>query len=101
VPLESIVPVCLLPERLYNIEEAVVPLLMQALPEAKRTLLLRSLKTLRRQEEWELLWRQAHTGGQLLFQLGVAVVQKFLQQVLEQKQRERRSEKVNDGRKTS
>jgi uncharacterized protein len=84
LPPESIVPVCLLPERLYNVEEALVPLLMQVLPEAKRVLLLRSLKTLRQQEAWELLGRQAHTAGQLLLQLGGEVVKKSLQHVLTQ-----------------
>ena len=36
LPPELMVPVCLLPERLYNVEEALVPLLVQALPDAKR-----------------------------------------------------------------
>ena len=44
LPTDLIVPVCLLPERLYNVEEALVPLLVQVLPDAKRTLLLRSLR---------------------------------------------------------
>ena len=66
LPMEAIVPVCVLPERLYNVEEALVPLLVQALPEAKRALLLRSLKTLRQQEEWELLGQQAQATGRFL-----------------------------------
>jgi uncharacterized protein len=81
---ELLVPVCLLPERLYNVEEALVPLLTQVLPEAKRVLLLRSLKTLRQQEEWELLGRQARATGQLLLQLGGEVAKKSLQRVLAQ-----------------
>jgi predicted GTPase len=87
LPREAIVPVCLLPERLYNIEEALVPFLIQALPEAKRALLLRSLKTLRDQEEWELLGRQAFTTGRLLLQLGAEVVTKSLEQMLAQGKR--------------
>src|SRR5215475_10167264 len=79
LPPELIVPVCLLPERLYNVEEALVPLLVQVLPDAKRTLLLRSLKTLRQQEEWELLGRQARATGRWLLQLSGEVVQKALQ----------------------
>ena len=75
LPQELIVPVCLLPERLYNVEEALVPLLIQVLPDAKRTLLLRSLKTLRQQEAWELLGRQARTAGRLLWQLSGEVLQ--------------------------
>ena len=82
LPLELLVPVCLLPERLYNVEEALVPLLVQVLPDAKRTLLLRSLKTLRQQEEWELLGRQARATGQWLLQLSGEVLHKALQGVL-------------------
>ena len=84
LPLELLVPVCLLPERLYNVEEALVPLLVQVLPDAKRTLLLRSLKTLRQQEAWELLGRQARTAGQLLWQLSGEVLKKALERVLTQ-----------------
>jgi uncharacterized protein len=84
LPQELIVPVCLLPERLYNVEEALVPLLIQVLPDAKRTLLLRSLKTLRQQEAWELLGRQARTAGRLLWQLSGEVLKKALERVLTQ-----------------
>lgn len=87
LPAELIVPVCLLPERLYNVEEALVPLLIQVLPDAKRVLLLRSLKTLRQQEEWELLGRQARATGQLLFQLSGGIAKKSLEQVLAQGRR--------------
>ena len=81
---ELIVPVCLLPERLYNVEEALVPLLIQVLPDAKRVLLLRSLKTLRQQEEWELLGRQARATGRLLLQLSGEVAKKALEHMLAQ-----------------
>ena len=84
LPPELIVPVCLLPERLYNVEEALVPLLIQVLPDAKRALLLRSLKTLRQQEAWELLGRQARATGQLLWQLSGEVLKKALERVLTQ-----------------
>jgi hypothetical protein len=76
---ELIVPVCLLPERLYNVEEVLAPLLVQVLPEAKRTLLLRSLKTLHEQEQWELLWRQARTAGRFLLEIGGEVLKKTVE----------------------
>ena len=78
-------PVCLLPERLYNVEEALAPLLIQALPDAKRALLLRSLKTLREQEQWELLWRQAKATGRFLLEVSGEVVRKSVQRVLKEK----------------
>lgn len=87
LPPELIVPVCLLPERLYNVEEALVPLLIHVLPDAKRVLLLRSLKMLRQQEEWELLGRQARATGQLLLQLSSEMVKKSLERVLAQGRR--------------
>jgi predicted GTPase len=78
---ELVVPVCLQPERLYNVEEALVPLLVQALPETKRVQLLRSLKTLRQQEQWELLGRQARAAGRFLLKIGGEVGKKLLQRV--------------------
>jgi predicted GTPase len=82
LPTDLIVPACLLPERLYNIEEALIPLLVQILPDAKRVLLLRRLKTLRQEEEWTLLGRQARATGRLLWQLSGEVLKKSLEQVL-------------------
>ena len=73
---ELVVPVCLLPERVYNVDEALVPLLVEVLPDAKRTLLLRSLKTLREQEQWSLLGRQARATGRFLWQLSGTVLKK-------------------------
>ena len=82
---ELVLPVCLLPERLYNVEEVLVPLLVETLPEAKRTLLLRSLKTLRQQEQWELLGRQARAAGRFLLQVGGEVLKKSVERVLTEK----------------
>lgn len=79
---EVIVPVCLRPDRVYNVEETLVPLLVGALPEGKRTLLLRTLKTLRDREQWELLGRQARAAGRFLLAIGREVVRKSLEQVL-------------------
>jgi hypothetical protein len=52
------------------------------LPDAKRVLLLLSLKTLRQQEEWTLLGRQARATGRLLLQLSGEVLKKSLEDVL-------------------
>jgi predicted GTPase len=82
---QFVVPVCLLPERRYNVEEALAPLLLQMLPEAKRVLLLRSLKTLREQEQWELLWRQAKATGRFLLEVGGEVVRKSIERVLKER----------------
>jgi len=81
LPRECIVPVCLLPERLYNVDEALVPLLIEVLPDAKRTLLVRSLKNLRDQEQWEILGRQARATGRFLLQFGGEVLRKTIERV--------------------
>jgi uncharacterized protein len=82
IDTELIVPVCLLPDRVYNVDEALVPLLVEILPDAKRTLLLRSLKTLREKEQWMLLGRQARATGRFLWQLGGQVLKKSMGRVL-------------------
>jgi predicted GTPase len=81
---ELVVPVCLLPERLYNVEEALMPLFVQVLPDAKRVVLLRSLKILHDQERWELLGRQARATGRFLLQIGGEVLRKSLERVLKE-----------------
>ncbi len=79
---EYIAPVCLLPERLYNVEEVLAPLLSTLLPEAKRVLLLRNLKTIREQEQWELLWRQAWAAGRFVLAIGGGVLKKSVEKIL-------------------
>jgi predicted GTPase len=81
---ENIVPVCPLPERMYNVEEALMPLLLALVPEAKRTLLIRSLKTLREREQWEILGRQSRATGRFLMQFGAEVLKKTVERVLEE-----------------
>lgn len=82
LPAEGIVPVCLLPTRIYNVEEALMPLLLALVPEAKRTLLIRSLKTLREHEQWEILGRQSRATGRFLVQFGTEVLKKTVARVL-------------------
>jgi len=79
---EVIVPVCLRPDRIYNVEETLVPLLVNMLPEGKCTLLLRTLKTLRDREQWELVGRQARAAGRFLCAFSKEMVKKSLVQVL-------------------
>ncbi len=82
LPVEGIVPVCLLPTRIYNVEEALMPLLLELVPEAKRTLLIRSLKTLREQEQWDILGRQSRATGRFLVQFGTELLKKTVERVL-------------------
>ena len=67
---ESVVPVCLLPERRYNVEDGLLPVMLEALPSANRAKLLRSLQQFRDEEYWQLLWKQAANSGRLLAKAG-------------------------------
>ena len=75
---QQILPLCVHPERLYNIEEALMPALVHSLPDAKRTLLVRSLKTKQEQEQWTILGRQAQTAGLFLLEIGGEILQKVI-----------------------
>ena len=70
LPSSRVIPVCLASDRLYNVEEALVPCLIHLLPEAKRSLFLRGLKALRDREQWDLICRQARAAGRFLWEIG-------------------------------
>ena len=72
----QVVPVCVHPERLYNIEHALIPALVHIVPGAKRTMLVRDLKLLREQEQWTMLGRQARAAGLFLLEVGGEVLSK-------------------------
>ena len=66
VEAEQVIPVCLAPERLYNVEEGLMPALVERLPEAARARALRCLGAAESEERWRLLWRQAIEAGRLV-----------------------------------
>jgi predicted GTPase len=70
MPVERVVPVCLLPERRYNVEDGLLPAMLESLPHANRAKLLRTLKQFRDEEYWQLLWQQAANTGRLLAKAG-------------------------------
>ena len=55
VPLSRIVPVCLRPDAVYNVDEALLPLLVEILPHAERARLLRVLMENRSEQQRESL----------------------------------------------
>jgi uncharacterized protein len=81
VASDAIAPLCLAPGRVYNVNEALLPLLVQQLPEGKRVLLLRSLNTVRAREQWELVWKQARAAGRFLFEISREVVKKSVERI--------------------
>jgi predicted GTPase len=70
LPVERVVPVCLLPERLYNVDEGIIPAMLASLPAAERAKLLRALKQYHDEQYWQLLAQQAKNTGRLIFSAG-------------------------------
>jgi hypothetical protein len=66
LPPSDVVPVCLLPERLYNVEEALVPALLERLPAALRVKYVRCLRQQRDERYWHRLWEQTVGAGRVL-----------------------------------
>lgn len=66
IPAERIVPVCLKSDAVYNVTESLIPVMLQTLPDAERTLLLRLLREYHDGEYWSQLGRQAYNSGRLL-----------------------------------
>ena len=67
VPPEQVVPVCLRPDRIYNVEEGLAPAIMEQLTEAKRVKYLRCLKQYQSEDKWKRLWNQTLSAGRLLW----------------------------------
>jgi predicted GTPase len=68
VPLSRVVPVCLRPDAVYNVDAALVPLLLEVMPEAARAKLLRVVMDNRNENERESLKR-------LLIKAGIAAAE--------------------------
>jgi predicted GTPase len=68
VDVDQVVPVCLLPERRYNVDEALVGAILEALPESRRARYLRCLEQYRGAEYWRQLRVQALNAGKFLLQ---------------------------------
>lgn len=71
VPIDEVIPVCLAPDRAYNVEEALIPALLEALPEAQRSRYLRSLREHRDDAYWNQLWQQSKNAGRIALQMGM------------------------------
>jgi uncharacterized protein len=63
VPRDSIVPVCLRKDAVYNVEESLLPLIARILPEGQRAKLLRILLEVRTADQREALKRQLANVG--------------------------------------
>jgi len=66
LPPESVIPVCLAPERVYNVDDTLWAAILNQYDEAARVRYLRCLKTLRHDEDWRLVLQQLKTAGRYL-----------------------------------
>jgi uncharacterized protein len=66
VDVARVIPACLAEGRIYNVEDALWAAMMKEQPEANRVRLLRCLRARKRDEDWELLWRQLASAGRVL-----------------------------------
>lgn len=64
--LAQIAPVCLKPGRLYNVEEGLLPTLLQNLDRAKQVCYLRCVGRYREEDYWRRLWRQSKNSGRFI-----------------------------------
>ncbi len=67
LPPADVIPVCLLPERIYNVEEALIPAMLDRLPAAQRVKYVRCLRQQRDEQYWRRLWQQTLGAGRVLF----------------------------------
>lgn len=68
----QVVPVCLKAGSVYNVDEGLVGVMLQLLPESKRVRILRCLRQYHEEEYWRQLWKQAANSGRLLWKHGAA-----------------------------
>lgn len=69
-PDQVVVPVCLAPDRLYNVEEGLAPAILNVMPEAQRVKYLRCLRSFHDDDYWQRLWRQTLNSGRVLLRAG-------------------------------
>lgn len=74
LPTTVVVPVCLAVGREDNVNETLIPLLVELLPAADRVKYLRCLREYHDREYWRLLGTQALNAGRLLWRAGEQVL---------------------------
>jgi len=75
VELDRVVPVCLLPGKVYNVDEGLIPAILGSLSAAQRAKYLRCLREYRDEQYWKQLGQQAAGAGRILVRTGVRLLQ--------------------------
>ena len=66
VDVARVVPVCLAEDKIYNVDDALNTAMLRQQNAANRVRLLRCLRARKREENWDLLWRQLGNAGRIL-----------------------------------
>lgn len=69
VPVEQVIPVCLMPGQIYNVDDTLWAALLHHQDEALKVRLLRCLDAKKQAEDWVMLRRQLISAGRFLWQL--------------------------------
>ena len=76
VDLAQVVPMSLAPQRLYNVDEALAPAILDNLDAARRLRYLRCRRDLHAAERWPTLLAQARAAGQIIAREGAGWIAK-------------------------
>lgn len=74
VSMDQVVPVCLAADRIYNVDDALVPAIVGSLPTAQRSRYLRSMREQKDEAYWDQLWQQSHNAGRVVFKMGMSAL---------------------------
>lgn len=70
VPVDWVVPVCLAASQTYNVDESLIPAILDSLKVSDRVRCLRCLREIHDEEYWRKLGEQAVNGGRILWKIG-------------------------------
>lgn len=66
VDLQQIAPICLNPDQEYNLDEGLVPTLLQNLDQAKQLRYLHCIDRYQQEDYWRRLWLQSKSSGRFI-----------------------------------
>lgn len=71
IPVDQVIPVCLAPDQTYNVDEVLVPSIVESLPAAQRSRYLRCMREHKDDAYWSQLWQQSRNAGRMVLKLGM------------------------------
>jgi small GTP-binding protein len=81
IALDRVIPVCLKPGQEYNIQEGLIPAILQTLDDAQRLKYLRCLRDYNDLDYWKQLWTQSKSAGKIVVRGGIDWLAKRARQV--------------------